>query len=75
LQKNYYKIETALEYSKLKNETDNSLKKVDKNWPNFGKIEFKNVYMKYTTSKDHVLKGISFLINPKEKIGIVGKFF
>ena len=36
-----------------------------------GKIEFKNVYFKY--EKDSVLKGISFNIEPKDTVAIVGK--
>ena len=30
-------------------------------WPQHGKIEFKNVYMKYRPGLKHVLKGIFFL--------------
>ncbi|MEF3280561.1 MAG: ABC transporter ATP-binding protein/permease [Elusimicrobiota bacterium] len=37
-----------------------------------GKIEFKNVYYKYPTSKDYVLKNISFVINPNEIAAFVG---
>lgn len=36
-----------------------------------GKIEFKNVYFKY--EKDSVLKGVSFNIEPKDTVAIVGK--
>ena len=36
-----------------------------------GKIEFKNVYFKY--EKDNVLKGVSFNIEPKDTVAIVGK--
>ena len=36
-----------------------------------GKIEFKNVYFKY--EKDSVLKGVSFNIEPKDTIAVVGK--
>lgn len=35
------------------------------------KIEFKNVYFKY--EKDSVLKGVSFNIEPKDTVAIVGK--
>ena len=35
-----------------------------------GKIEFKNVYFKY--EKDSVLKGVSFNIEPKDTVAIVG---
>lgn len=36
-----------------------------------GKIEFKNVYFKY--EKDSVLKGVSFNIEPKDTVAVVGK--
>ena len=38
-----------------------------------GKIEFKNVYFAYPTKRRQlVLKNVSFVINPGEKIGLVG---
>lgn len=44
------------------------------NWsePFLGKVEFKNVYFAYN-EPDYVLKDVSFLINPGEKIAIVGQ--
>ena len=39
--------------------------------PFLGKVEFKNVYFAYN-EPDYVLKDVSFLINPGEKIAIVG---
>lgn len=39
-----------------------------------GEIEFRNVWFRYPTRKEHwVLKGISFKINAKETVGLVGK--
>lgn len=38
-----------------------------------GKIEFQNVNFTYPDEKNPTLKGISFTINPGEKIGIIGK--
>ena len=37
-----------------------------------GKIEFKNVYYRYPTSKNWILKNISFTINPNEVAAFVG---
>lgn len=42
-------------------------------WPNEGKIEFRNISMRYASSADSVLKKISFLIPSKSKMGIVGR--
>eukprot|EP01080_Neovahlkampfia_damariscottae_P009457 gene9457-1663_t len=44
-----------------------------KNWPNEGKIEFKNYCMKYREELSNVLHNIDIIIKPKEKIGIVGR--
>lgn len=38
-----------------------------------GKIQFENVYFKYPTSKDYVLKDINFTIEPGQTLAIVGK--
>ena len=38
-----------------------------------GKIEFKNIYFSYPTKPEQiVLKNISFIINPGQKVGLVG---
>lgn len=42
-------------------------------WPSDGKIEFRNVFYKYFSEAEPVLRDLSFVIKPKEKIGIVGR--
>lgn len=42
-------------------------------WPDNGEIEFKNIVLKYSEYGVNVLKDISFIIKPREKIGIVGR--
>lgn len=37
-----------------------------------GKVEFKNVWFKYSVSKKYILKGINLSINPNENIALVG---
>ena len=44
-----------------------------KNWPTDGMIRFRNVYMRYTEEDPPVLKGLNLVINPGEKVGIVGR--
>lgn len=44
-----------------------------KNWPTDGMIRFRSVYMKYVEDDPPVLKGLNLVINPGEKIGIVGR--
>jgi ABC-type multidrug transport system fused ATPase/permease subunit len=38
-----------------------------------GKIEFKNVSFNYPKSSQKILKNVSFIINPRENIAIIGK--
>lgn len=42
-------------------------------WPDQGRIEFKNIVLRYQKFGVDVLKDITFTIQPKEKIGIVGR--
>lgn len=41
--------------------------------PTDGRIEFRNVYLRYDKQGQPVLRGLSFSIEPREKIGIVGR--
>lgn len=42
-------------------------------WPKSGKIKFDNFKIKYRENLPYVLKGIDLLINPGEKIAVVGR--
>ncbi|KAJ2873875.1 hypothetical protein GGH93_002885 [Coemansia aciculifera] len=42
-------------------------------WPEQGMVEFKNYSTRYREGLDLVLKGISFAVKPREKVGIVGR--
>ncbi|KAF8949214.1 Multidrug resistance-associated protein 1 [Haplosporangium gracile] len=43
------------------------------NWPQAGHIEFRNYSTRYRQGLDMVVKGISFEVQPAEKVGIVGR--
>lgn len=64
--------ERVLEYCHLKPEQQpNKPKAIAKNWPTDGKIEFQHVVYRYSEeSSDPVLRDLSFVIEPKEKIGM-----
>ncbi|KAJ2508275.1 Multidrug resistance-associated protein 1 [Coemansia sp. RSA 2052] len=47
--------------------------RVPSEWPHNGNIEFKNLSVKYGSSKDYALKNLNVTIRPGEKIGIVGR--
>nr|XP_023029414.1 multidrug resistance-associated protein 4-like isoform X2 [Leptinotarsa decemlineata] len=66
-------IERIIEYSKLPTEdcNENIRGILHNEWPQTGKIEYKNVSMKYSDTL--ALRGITFTINPKEKVGVVGR--
>ncbi|KAJ2962176.1 hypothetical protein NQZ79_g2672 [Umbelopsis isabellina] len=42
-------------------------------WPETGSIEVENLVMQYTPENPPVLRDLSFSVNPREKIGIVGR--
>ncbi|CAH1235672.1 unnamed protein product [Diabrotica balteata] len=62
--------ERAMEYTELKSET--TLGSVPKNWPENGAISFKNVSLSYNSTQ-RILNNLSFQVQAKEKIGIVGR--
>lgn len=45
----------------------------DPAWPQEGRIDFENLVLRYRKDTPPVLKDVSFTINPKEKVGIVGR--
>ncbi|KAF9933544.1 Multidrug resistance-associated protein 1 [Linnemannia zychae] len=47
--------------------------KPDPSWPQQGRIDFEHVVLSYRKNIPPVLKDVSFTINPKEKVGIVGR--
>lgn len=57
------------EFMKIKPETEKSGSKLPSSNP---KIEFCNVSFKYPNAKQYVLKDCSFVIEPHEKIGLIG---
>lgn len=68
-------VERVLEYSKVESEPIRkvSAETLPKQWPEYGKIEFRRVSMRYNTEEPYVLRNLSFTIYPKEKIGVVGR--
>jgi ABC-type multidrug transport system fused ATPase/permease subunit len=69
------RYERCVEYTKCPSEAPLKLPSDDSliNWPNKGKIEFLNFSVKYRPDTEIVLKNLSFVIQGKEKVGIVGR--
>ncbi|RIA94611.1 P-loop containing nucleoside triphosphate hydrolase protein [Glomus cerebriforme] len=72
-------IERIVEFLNIQQENYHEVVKVkerkssEKNWLMNGNIKFENLKVKYAEDLEHVLHNISFEINGKEKIGIVGR--
>jgi ABC-type multidrug transport system fused ATPase/permease subunit len=50
-------------------------KKPPPSWPADGRVELRDVMFKYRPELPSVLKGVSMMVNAREKIGIVGRYF
>lgn len=67
-------VERVLEYTKLESEPEREeIKNLSVDWPEQGQVEFRDVKLKYDEKDSYVLKGLNFLVQPNEKIGIVGR--
>lgn len=63
-------VERVLEYRDLEPEKEPKKPlEVPVEWPQNGGIEFRNVIYRYFAEAEPVLRNLSFVIKPKEKIG------
>lgn len=63
--------ERVLEYCHLESEKQpEKPQEIPKSWPAHGKLEFHYVCYRYFEDADPVLRDLSFVIKPKEKIGM-----
>ncbi|VEN35015.1 unnamed protein product [Callosobruchus maculatus] len=67
-------VERILEYKNLpkENQPENP-KEPPKDWPAKGEIIFRNMGLSYVEGGALVLKNLNLTINPREKVGIVGR--
>ncbi|XP_017097976.2 probable multidrug resistance-associated protein lethal(2)03659 [Drosophila bipectinata] len=71
-------VERVLEYNDLKSEgefTSPADKQPPKSWPEEGAVVAKNLSLRYIPdpTASYVLRGLNFVIKPREKVGIVGR--
>ncbi|XP_075982413.1 putative multidrug resistance-associated protein lethal(2)03659 [Anticarsia gemmatalis] len=69
-------VERIQEYSNIESEPplqSEPSKKPPPSWPEAGRVEFKHVYLYYTPAEPPVLNDLSFVVEPREKVGIVGR--
>ncbi|KAI9260598.1 hypothetical protein BDA99DRAFT_86302 [Phascolomyces articulosus] len=69
---NMNSVERIQEYLELDQEPRNQ-PKPPKYWPMTAKLQIRDLYIRYAPELDPVLRGISFDVHDKEKIGIVGR--
>lgn len=71
LENNMTNVERVLEYTNVDQEQTSGRR--PNNWPKEGRIEYSNVTLRYRDENAPILKNINFVIEPKQKVGIVGR--
>ncbi|RZC74143.1 hypothetical protein C5167_049623 [Papaver somniferum] len=68
-------VERILQYSKLSSEAPLVIEECrpPSNWPEFGRICFKNFHIRYAEHLPSVLKNINCTIPGRKKVGVVGR--
>ncbi|XP_055346997.1 multidrug resistance-associated protein 1-like [Paramacrobiotus metropolitanus] len=75
LETNVVSVERIKEYTEIPMEADWIIdgKRPPQNWPQTGAIDFNDYQTRYRPGLDLVLRGVKANIQPREKIGIVGR--
>ena len=75
IETNVVSIERILEYTgnEVEAEWKQDKVKITRSWPEKGMIEFKGYGARYRQGLDLVIRDINVLIQPQEKIGVVGR--
>ncbi|KAJ2946364.1 hypothetical protein O0L34_g12402 [Tuta absoluta] len=69
-------VERIQEYSHIESEPplqSEPSKKPPPSWPDKGRLQFRHVFLYYSPGEPAVLKDLTLNIEPKEKVGIVGR--
>ncbi|CAG9768726.1 unnamed protein product [Ceutorhynchus assimilis] len=66
-------VERLKEYAEVTPEADSQAKEPLKSWPESGRVRFVNLSLRYAKDDPYVLKNLNFDIQPREKVGIVGR--
>ena len=66
-------VERVSEYAKIQTEDQDATVPVPAAWPTSGTIEFDNLVAGYAPELPPVLKGLTFRVEPAQRIGIVGR--
>ncbi|CAM6102471.1 unnamed protein product [Calypogeia fissa] len=68
-------VERIMQYSNLPSEAPTIIpdRRPPSGWPNAGRIELQHLQLRYRPDLPLVLKGVSCVIRPREKVGVVGR--
>ncbi|XP_077294803.1 putative multidrug resistance-associated protein lethal(2)03659 [Arctopsyche grandis] len=69
-------VERVIEYNDIEKEASlesTGSKKPRPSWPEKGALEMRNVWMRYAPDGNPALRSLSFILHPKDKLGIVGR--
>ncbi|KAI5635385.1 ABC transporter domain-containing protein [Phthorimaea operculella] len=69
-------VERIQEYSHIESEPplqSEPSKKPPPSWPDKGRLQFRHLFLYYSPGEPAVLKDLTLTIEPKEKVGIVGR--
>ncbi|TKW54979.1 ATP-dependent bile acid permease [Colletotrichum tanaceti] len=74
-EQNMNSVERIKEYLDVEQEAEPIIEKnrPPPNWPSQGSVEFINYSTRYRADLDPVLRNLSFRIDPRDKVGIVGR--
>lgn len=77
LENSMISMERCLKYTEVQGEKPSNLPGDEvlakQKWPQNGCIKFENYSVKYRPNTEIVLKNLTFIINPGEKVGVVGR--
>ncbi|OAD04478.1 hypothetical protein MUCCIDRAFT_140453 [Mucor lusitanicus CBS 277.49] len=74
LEMSFNAVERVVEFMEMDQEAPATTElRPPHNWPTRGRIDVRDLAIKYAADLDPVLKGISFSVKPQEKIGVVGR--
>eukprot|EP01104_Vermistella_antarctica_P012859 TRINITY_DN3793_c1_g3_i1.p1 TRINITY_DN3793_c1_g3~~TRINITY_DN3793_c1_g3_i1.p1 ORF type:complete len:1624 (-),score=345.41 TRINITY_DN3793_c1_g3_i1:937-5808(-) len=75
LENSMVSVERVEQYSEVEQEAPRHIRgtRPPKTWPSHGAIKFERLTMRYRDGLDLVLRGVTADIQPKEKIGVVGR--
>ncbi|XP_074648822.1 multidrug resistance-associated protein 1-like isoform X2 [Tubulanus polymorphus] len=68
-------VERIIEYTRIRSEADwvKPYRRTPDSWPEQGRVEFKDYSVRYRPGLDLVLKDVNAIVEPGEKVGIVGR--